>query len=122
MLPLEASFMMHTCTCMYACINPCMYACMHANMHIVVGLFSSIVHWAHRIEDTNTLSWEIYTYLFPPTHRQGDTRRHSLVIDTLTNGRKSCGQRTQWKAVLWRKKRTSTITNYKSKLKNINKT
>ena len=27
-------------------------------------------------------------YSFPLTHRQGDTRRHSLGIDTLTTGRK----------------------------------
>ena len=31
---------------------------------IVAGLFSSIVHWAHGIEDTNTLSWDLYAYLF----------------------------------------------------------
>ena len=30
----------------------------------------------------------ILIYLLPLTHRQGDTRRHSLVIDTLTDGRK----------------------------------
>ena len=53
-----------------------------------MGLFSSIMHWAHRSEDTSTVSSDVYAYLFPLTHRQRDTRRHSLGIDTLTNGRK----------------------------------
>ena len=40
---------------------------------------------------TLTLSSVMYIliYLLPLTHRQGNTRRHSLAIDTLTNGRKN---------------------------------
>ena len=47
---------------------------------------------------TPTLSAVIYIliYLLPLTYRLGDTRRHSLVTDTLTNGRKRCKHRTQW--------------------------
>ena len=30
----------------------------------VMDLFSSIMHRAYRIEDTNTLSWDVYAYLF----------------------------------------------------------
>ena len=68
--------------------NNLLGGCRVSGHSTVMGVFS-IMHWAHRIKDTNTLS-QIYTfiYLLPPSHRHGDTRRYSWVIETLTNGRK----------------------------------
>ena len=71
----------------------------------VTGLFSSVMHSAHGIEDTNTLSLDVYS--FPLTHRQEVTRRHSLGIDTLTNGRKGVNKGLGGKEVLWRKREDS---------------
>ena len=55
---------------------------------------------------TLTLSAGMYIliYLLPLIHRQGDTRRHSLVIDTLTSGRKGVNKGLGEKKVLWRKR------------------
>ena len=65
--------------------------------------FFTVMLWAHGMEDTNTLSWDVYTYLFSLTHRQGDTRRHSLGIDTLTKSRKGVDKELGGRGVLWRK-------------------
>ena len=60
-------------------------------------------------------------YLFPLTHRQGYTRRHSLGIDTLADGRKGVNKGLGGKEVLWRKREDSVRikNNYKSKFTNI---
>ena len=75
---------------------------------------------------TLTLSAVMYMliYSFPPTHRQEDTRRHSLGIDTLTTGRKGVNKGHGGKEVLWRKREDSVTieNNYKSKFTNTNET
>ena len=57
---------------------------------------------------TLTLSAGMYIiiYLIPPTHRQGNKGRNSLVIDTLTKDRKRCKQRTQWERSFMETERT----------------
>ena len=46
----------------------------------------------------------VHIYLLPPTHRQGDTRRHSLVIDTLTMAEKGLHKGLNEKEALWKKR------------------
>ena len=84
-----------------------------------------IVHWAHRIEDTNTLQLDVYIYLFTSSVSQawGYVERCLWIIKTLTNGRKKkaaikglCGKETLWRGLCNNK------NNYKSKLANINET
>ena len=87
------------------------------------GIFST-VHWANRIQDTDTLSWMyIFIYLLPLSHRHGDIKRYSWVIETLTNGRK---KKVQSKGSVERKLHGKGLcnnkNNYKSKHANINET
>ena len=46
---------------------------------------------------------DILIYLPPPTHRQWDTRRHSLVIDTLTIAEEGVNKGLHGKEILWKK-------------------
>ena len=64
--------------------------------NIIVGFVSLVCTGPTELK-TLTLSAGVYIliYSLPPMHRQGDTRSHSLVIDTLTDSRKRCKEKTQ---------------------------
>ena len=87
--------------------------------------FVSLLYTGPMELKTLTLSAVMYIliYLLPPTHRQWHTRRHSLVTDTLTYGRKRCKQSILWETSSKEKEDSVIIkNNYKSKLTNIKET
>ena len=64
----------------------------------------------------------IFIYLLPLSHRHGDIRRYSWVIETLKNGRKKKVQSKDSMERKLSKGLCNSKNNYTSKLANINET